>query len=83
VNRNLKGTEYEKAGEDGKAIRLYEANVKDGFDGSHPYERLRILYSERGREKDVKRVCEAFIRHGHDTALIAKYQGILGSTELA
>lgn len=80
VDRNLKGKDYEKAGEDGKAIRLYEANVKDGFDGSHPYERLRILYTERGREQDVKRVCEAFVKHGHDAALIAMYQRLLGQT---
>lgn len=78
VDRNLKGKDYEKAGDDGKAIRLYEANVKDGFDGSHPYERLRVLYAERGRDKDVRRVCETYIRFGHDAVLIAKYQGILG-----
>lgn len=66
VERNLKGTEKENTGDMQGAIRLYEANIKDRFDGSHPYERLRIIYSGSGRYSDAIRVCEAYIQHGQD-----------------
>ena len=61
VDRNLKGMECEKSGKDDQAIQLYEANVTDGFDGSHPYERLRIIYTSKKKYKDAIRVCGAFI----------------------
>ncbi|MEI8366758.1 MAG: hypothetical protein WCF65_10120, partial [Parachlamydiaceae bacterium] len=61
VDRNLKGIEYEKAGKEAAAIKLYEANVADEFDGSHPYERLRIIYTGKKKYKDAMRVCGAFI----------------------
>ena len=61
VDRNLKGMEYEKARKDAQAIKLYEANIADGFDGSHPYERLRIIYTSKKKYKDAMRVCGAFI----------------------
>ena len=61
VDRNLKGIEYEKAGKEAAAIKLYEANVSDGFDGSHPYERLRIIYTGKKKYKGAMRVCCAFI----------------------
>jgi hypothetical protein len=74
VDRNLKGKEYEKAGEEGKAIRLYEANVRDCFDGSHPYERLRIIYTYKKKYKDAIRVCDAYISNGQqDPKLKEKY----------
>ena len=61
VDRNLKGIEYEKAGAKAKAIRLYEANVTDFFDGSHPYERLRIIYTSKKKYSEAIRICNAFI----------------------
>src|ERR1700722_8392335 len=62
VDRNLKGIELEKKGHTAPAVRLYEANIADQFDGSHPYERLRILYARQHRWADAIRVCEAYIR---------------------
>jgi hypothetical protein len=61
VNRNLKGARLEKSGYENRAIPLYEANVKDHFDGSHPYERLRILYAADKRYDDAIRICEAYL----------------------
>lgn len=61
VDRNLQGIEYEKASRTDDAIGLYEANVADWFDGSHPYDRLRILYKKSGKRDDAVRVCEAFV----------------------
>lgn len=61
VDRNLKGIEYEKNGATANAIRLYEANVNDLFDGCHPYERLRIIYTSEKKYSDAIRVCNAFI----------------------
>ena len=57
----MKGIALEKQGKEAKAMALYEANVADQFDGSHPYNRLRILYKARGRYTDAIRVCEAYI----------------------
>lgn len=78
VNRNLKGKDYEKAGEIQKAIRLYEENIADHFDGSHPYERLRIIYKAIGKTDDVVRVCKAFLEFGgNDPELRQKYENIV------
>ena len=78
VLRNINGKEYEKDGEDNKAIELYEANIKDNFDGSHPYERLRVIYTKMQKHEDVIRICEAYILNGqHDPQLKTKYQKII------
>lgn len=78
VERNLRGKDYEKTGETQKAIRLYELNLADHFDGSHPYERLRILYKSLGKNADVVRVCNAFIEFGgNDPDLKKKYEKII------
>lgn len=61
VNRNLKGREYEKAGNVSAAVRLYEANVQDHFDGTHPYDRLRIICTRQKRYDDAICVCEAYL----------------------
>ena len=39
-----KGIKYEKAGKDEKAIKVYEKLIAENFDGSHPYDRLCVLY---------------------------------------
>jgi tetratricopeptide (TPR) repeat protein len=63
VDRNLQGQAMEKEGRYTEAIALYEANISDRFNGSHPYERLARIYYEAGRVEDFHRVCEAaFIR---------------------
>ena len=47
VNRNIKGIKYEKEGKVDLAIKLYEKNISENFDGSHPYNRLAIIYRKR------------------------------------
>lgn len=61
VDRNLKGKALEKEGRVDEAIALYEQNVEDWFEGGHPYDRLRIIYTKRGRVADAIRVCDAFV----------------------
>ncbi len=56
VNRNLKGIKLEKEGKIDKAIKLYEKNIEEEFEGSHPYERLTIIYSKKGLLDDEIRV---------------------------
>ena len=56
VDRNLKGIEFEKKGEIEKSIRLYEKNLEEDFEGSHPYDRLAIIYRKRGKYKEEIRV---------------------------
>ena len=47
VDNNLRGIELEKAGRTDEAIILYEQNVSAAFHGSHPYNRLAIIYRKR------------------------------------
>jgi|SRR5438552_8110776 len=63
VNRNLDGQAAEEANARDRAVELYEANVADRFDGSHPYERLRIIYARERRYRDAIRICETYLRH--------------------
>ncbi|MBA7567513.1 hypothetical protein ES695_02195 [Candidatus Atribacteria bacterium 1244-E10-H5-B2] len=56
VNRNLEGKELEKAGKIDEAIALYEKNIKEEFDGKHPYIRLAIIYRKRKLFDDEARV---------------------------
>jgi len=56
LDRNLQGIEFEKRGELEKAIRLYEKNVEEDFEGNHPYDRLAIIYRKRGEYKEEIRV---------------------------
>lgn len=58
VDRNLKGKDLEKQGKVDQAIPLYEANLVDHFIGTHPYERLRIIYTKRQDYQNAIRVCE-------------------------
>jgi tetratricopeptide (TPR) repeat protein len=59
--RNEQGSAYEKAGDIDQAIALYEQNVADEFMGGHPYERLRILYSQRKDYANALRICQAAV----------------------
>ena len=75
VDRNMKGIALEKQGKADKAMALYEANIADQFDGSHPYNRLRILYKTRGNYVDAIRVCEAYIANsGQDQKLCESFR---------
>ena len=62
VDRNILGKAYEKQGRIDDAIRLYEENTNSEFEGDHPYERLRIIYSKQKRYDDVVRVLEQAIK---------------------
>ncbi len=61
VDRNLNGKTLETQGEVDKAIALYEENVSDLFDGDHPYERLRVIYTKRNKFAEAIRVCKNFV----------------------
>ncbi|MCG3198793.1 MAG: hypothetical protein GHCLOJNM_03300 [bacterium] len=62
TDRNLLGRELEREGKEEEARLLYEANLAEGDIGSHPYERLRIIYSRRKQYEEALRVCEAFLK---------------------
>lgn len=60
-HRNVQGIELEKAGEQDRAIAVYEQNIVEWFDGNHPYDRLRILYTQRKEYDNAIRVCQRFV----------------------
>jgi hypothetical protein len=72
VDRNLNGIALEKEGNIDAAIALYEANIAARFDGTHPYERLRIIYSKQKCWDDAIRVCRAYIQFGQAGDLALK-----------
>ena len=61
VERNLKGSELEKAGQVDKSIKLYEQNVADKAETNFAYQRLRVIYTKQGNFLEAIRVSEAFI----------------------
>lgn len=61
VERNLKGIQLEKDGRVDEAIKLYERNIEENFEGSHPYDRLAIIYRKRNQIDDEIRVLEKAI----------------------
>lgn len=75
IERNRRGKELERAGHIEQAMALYEANVADRFNGSHAYERLRVLYKTRGDFANTIRVCDCYLRHvGTDDKLVQAYR---------
>ena len=56
VNRNNKGIEVEKKGDIESALKLYEQNVTDEFFGTHPYDRLAMIYRKRKQFDDEIRI---------------------------
>ena len=56
VNRNIKGIKHEKEGKIDLAIKLYEKNISEKFDGSHPYNRLAIIYRKQKDSQNEIRV---------------------------
>lgn len=61
AERNDRGKELERQEQIAEAVALYEANVKDHFFGSFPYDRLRIIYTRQGEYADAIRVCRAYL----------------------
>lgn len=47
VDRNQAGIQLEKNGSVNEAIKLYEANLEENFEGNHPYDRLAIIYRRK------------------------------------
>ena len=62
VDRNLNGKALEAAGEVDEAMTLYEENVSDLFEGDHPYDRLRVIYTKRKQFAQAIRVCRTFVK---------------------
>lgn len=56
VDRNIKGKWFEKNNDIESAIALYELNIKEGFEGTHPYDRLVVLYRRLKKYDDEIRV---------------------------
>jgi len=48
----------EKDGQVDEAIKLYERNIEENFEGNHPYDRLAIIYRKRKQIDDEIRVLE-------------------------
>ena len=61
VERNYKGIELEKQGRVDEAIELYEQNIEENFEGSHPYTRLATIYNKKKRKDDEIRVLKRAI----------------------
>jgi hypothetical protein len=48
VDRNIEGHALERDGLIENAVDFYQANVRDGFEGSFPYDRLAVIFRKRG-----------------------------------
>lgn len=57
-----KAIRLEEDGSVDEAIVLYEGIVSEGYEGTLPYERVRILYAERKEYRKAIRACEAATR---------------------
>ncbi len=58
VQRNLRAIDLERLGRVDEAIELYEENVREGFRGNQPYDRLASIYRERGLIDEEIRVLQ-------------------------
>lgn len=54
-------TDEEQAGNINKAVQLYEELGDNGFLGSMPYDRLRIIYTKQGSYLEAIRICKRYI----------------------
>lgn len=62
VDNNLRGMGFEKQKNIEAAIRLYEYNIEHGFNGSHPYERLVIIYRRMKDYDNEIRIIKSALR---------------------
>jgi hypothetical protein len=60
VERNNRGILFEQNGNVEAAMVVYEVSIGDEFIGTHPYDRLRIHYTQQRWYRDALRVCEAY-----------------------
>ena len=56
-----KAIELEKGGELEKTKQLYWQIISTGFDGSFPYERLRIIHAKQGDLEGAIEACKAYV----------------------
>ncbi len=61
VDRNLKGKTLEKKGKIEEAVKLYEVNVTDRCPDMQPYDRLRIIYTNKKYYAEAIRICHAYV----------------------
>lgn len=61
VSRNNLAIGWEREGRLLEATFGYEASVADEFLGTHPYDRLRIIYTREQWWQDAIRICTAFL----------------------
>ena len=61
VEKNMLGITCERQGDYEQAIKLYEENIFDRFEGNHPYDRLAIYYRKLKDYDNEIRVLEAGI----------------------
>jgi hypothetical protein len=84
VDKNIEGMALEKQRRYAEASVLYEANLRDRFDGSHPYDRLRLYYQSERRHADVIRVCRQYLElPGGDLKLKARFEKWIARAEVA
>jgi hypothetical protein len=60
MQRNEEAEQAIEGGDTERAIGLYEISIREGFVGSHPYQRLASVYESRHNLTDALRVSEAF-----------------------
>lgn len=58
---NKQGMAYEAQGDILTAIKYFEDSIAAGFCGSHPYQRLAVLYRKQKKFSDEIRICDAAI----------------------
>lgn len=63
-NTNMcnQGMQAERAGNIEQAIQIYESLLQRGFDGTHPYKELCIIYHKQQRYTDEIRVIHRLIQ---------------------
>jgi len=62
MQRNEEAEKAVEGGDTARAIKLYETSLREEFVGSHPYERLALVYEHGHNPTEALRVCEAFVR---------------------
>ena len=61
INYEAYGYTLEKEGKVEEAKLIYWKAINEGFDGSHPYERLRIIYAKNNDWQGAIKACEGYI----------------------
>ncbi|MEO7978762.1 hypothetical protein [Flavobacterium sp.] len=76
TERNLKGSEFEKAGDFEKAIEEYEKNVEESYKGNHPYDRLATIYKNQNDIENEIRILEKAIIVFEEITLEDRLEGL-------